>query len=296
VSLVTNDHTNRADLIVTERHPEVVRVVLGFLRRRLAWHIAELDFVPADSPTVAVVEREASAFGFRCAEKPSYRSPYIALGRDGWEAFYGGLDGRFRRNLRNREKRLAQVGEVEYAEATVPVEGWLPAMFAIGEKSWKGPEKTAIGSTPALQRFYTRLAELAAPRGWLSLHLLRVGGTPVAFHYSLRNDAGVYLLKTEFDIAYKAYAPGHQIQKRVLERCFAGGVPEFDFLGEDMEWKRDWTARVRPHVRLMIFRRGLWSRFLAFLELTVKPVAKRLAQRLRRADDAQARPGDTEET
>jgi len=109
----------------------------------------------------------------------------------------------------------------------------------------------------------------------LSLHLLRVGGKPIAFHYSLRNDRAIGLLKTEYDLAYQTYSPGHQIQKLVLESCYARGLSEFDFLGPDMEWKREWADRTRVHARLLLFRPGLRSRILAFLELDAKPALKR---------------------
>ncbi len=276
LSLITNDHTNRAEFILAERSQECVTRVLDFVSREAAeWDMAELDFVPADSPTAEALGRQAGQFGLVYGFKPSYDSLFIPLSGD-WEGFYGKLDGRFRRNMKNREKRLASLGEIRYEECFEAKDGFLEEMFAVGEKSWKGTEtKTAIASTSALRRFYARLAELTGPKGRLSLHLLRVGGKPIAFHYSLRNDGAIYLLKTEYDLAYQAYSPGHQIQKHVLESCHARGLREFDFLGPDMEWKREWAACARPHVRLLLFRRGVRSRVAAFVELQAKPVLKR---------------------
>jgi CelD/BcsL family acetyltransferase involved in cellulose biosynthesis len=220
-------------------------------------------------------------------EHPSHASPWIELSGD-WDAFYRTRDGHFRRNLKNREKRLAALGPIQYEESPPVVEGVLAEMFAVGERSWKGEAQTAIGSTPALRRFYGRLAELCHPHGRVSLHLLRVGGKPIAFHYSLRNARGLYLLKTEYDAEYRIYSPGHQIQRRVLERCFAEGLGEFDFLGPDMLWKRDWTDRVREHVRVLLFHRGVRSRLLRLLEAQVKPLVKRLITLRRRPTDGAA--------
>jgi len=287
LSLVTNDHTNRADFIVTERLEECVGLVLEFLCRNASrWDYAEFNFLPADSPTVKAITEQAAQYHFTCAGKPSYRSPFVPLAED-WDRFYTGLDGHFRRNMKNREKRLAGLGAVEYEEyhdARGLLRDFLADMFRVGGLSWKHLEKSAIASTPALNQFYARLAELTHPKGWLSLHLLRVAGKPIAFHYSLRNDGVLYLLKTEYDMAYQRYSPGHQIQKRVLEACYARGMREFDFLGPDMPWKREWTGLARPHIRLLLFHRSLRSRLLAFLELQVKPALKRstLVQKLRR--------------
>ncbi|HEU5320909.1 MAG TPA: GNAT family N-acetyltransferase [Methylomirabilota bacterium] len=286
LSLIANDHTNRCELILAERPRECVEAVLDFVRRQAPrWDMAELDFLPADSPTARGVAEAAAAYGLACGERPSYRSPFIPL-EGTWESFYGGLDGRFRRNLRNREKRLAALGPVTYEDHPSTLHAALQEMFVVGERSWKGEAKTALGSTPALCRFYTRLAELAEPRGELSLHVLRVGGKAIAFHYSLRTNGTVHLLKTEYDTDYHPYSPGHQIQKRVLEACYARGMREFDFLGPDMEWKREWASRVRPHVRLLLFHGGPRSRLLAFLELRAKPALKqsKLVRWLRRTE------------
>lgn len=284
LSVIANGHTNRADLIAHEHHGELVARVLTFaLSHRRDWDMFELNFLPADSPTVAAVPEEAPRLGFTCATKPCYDSPFIPLDGD-WQSFYGRRDGHFRRNMKNREKRLAALGSVEYEDCNGnrPLHDFLQEVFAVGDRSWKGAEKTAVASTPALRCFYTRLAELMHPKGWLSLHLLRVAGKPIAFHYSLKNNDTLYLLKTEYDMAYHTYAPGQQIQKRVLEASYGSRMRIFDFLGPDMTWKREWAEHVKPHVRLLLFHRGLRSRLLAFLECWAKPTLKRsaLIQRL----------------
>jgi CelD/BcsL family acetyltransferase involved in cellulose biosynthesis len=299
LSFITNDHTNRTEIIAAELPEACARLVLEFARdTRRRWDMLELNFVPAASPTAAVVAAEATAYGLACEVKPSYDSPYIPLAGD-WEQFYRGLDGHFRRNMKNRQTRLAKHGAVELEEwspARRPLAAWLDDAFAVGERSWKGAEKTAIGSTPEVRRFYTRLAELAHPRGWLSLHLLTVAGAPVAFHYSLRADGVLGLLKTEYDTAWHSYSPGHQIQKLVLRACYERGLPEFDFLGPDMPWKREWARDVRLHVRLLLFHRGPWSQTLAFLERRLKPALKRapLVRRVAEAPPSSAsRGGDS---
>ncbi len=283
LSLITNNHTNRADLIVAEQPGRCVAALLSFIHARArSWDMAQLNFVPADSPTAAAAE-QAPAFSLACAVQPSHDSPVIPL--DGnWESFYGRLDGHFRRNLRNREKRLERLGPVEYEELhDGPLHPFLQEIFAVGDRSWKAQGKTAVASTPALCRFYARLAELTQPKGRLSLHLLRVGGKPIAFHYSLRNDGAIYLLKTEYDTEYHPYSPGHQIQRHVLESAYRRGLRAFEFLGPDMPWKREWADRVRRHVKLLFFHQGPCSRLLRFLELRAKPALKRspIVRRLR---------------
>ena len=291
LSLITNDHTNRAGFVMAERPGDCVDRVLAFLRDESArWDLAELNYLPEDDPTTTGILEAAGRFGLGCVTRPSYHSPRITLEGD-WESFYGRRPGHFRRNMRNREKRLGKHGEIRFEEWTdTPSPELLEEMFSVGEKSWKGGEQTALGSTPALRKFYARLAELAAPLGWLSLHMLRAGERPVAFHYSMRKEGVTYLLKTEYDLEFRSFSPGHQIQRRVLEGCFARGEREFDFLGPDMTWKREWADGVRPHVRLLLFHQGARSRLQQWIERKAKPALKKypLARRLLRleADDA----------
>lgn len=291
LSLITNDHTNRADFILADHTRECVDLVLDFLSSQSdSWDMAELRFLPADSPTVEAIRDRADRFGMVCGVKPCYQSPFIPLTGD-WQSFYGRLDGHFRRNMKNREGRLGRLGAVEYEEyhpGHNPLSEFLQEMFVVGERSWKGVERTAIASTSSLRCFYSRLAELTLPKGWVSLHLLRVDGKPIAFHYSLKRDSTVYLLKPEYDSAYHTYAPGHQILKHVLQECFTRRLREFDFLGPDMAWKREWTDHLRAHVRVLLFHRSFRSRALRYCELRAKPVLKRsgFIQRVRSHETA----------
>jgi len=288
VSLIANDHTNRSEFILSERPAECVRAVLEHLKRSdERWDMLDFDFLPRTSATLREIERSASDLELRFGTKPSYRSPYIPLADD-WSTYWGAREGRFRRNLKNRETRLAKLGKVEleeWPESVGPT--LLDELFEVGERSWKGGAQagTALGSTPELRRFYGRLAELTHPKGWLSLHVLRLDGKAIAFHYSLMLRGTVGLLKTEYDLEYRPYSPGHQIQKRVLRSLYDKGFREFDFLGPDMEWKREWADASREHVRGLVFRPATRSRAMAFCELRAKPALKRskLLRRIARA-------------
>ena len=81
--------------------------------------------------------------------------------------------------------------------------------------------------------------------------------------------------------------PGGQflVQKNanVLKDCIGHGLREFDFLGADMPWKRDWTEHARQHSALWIFRNSPVGRGLAAARFRWMPAARRLVRQWRNA-------------
>lgn len=282
ISFIGNEHTNRAELIVgPDEQSSVARAFWVVLQEQTAeWDLVMLDFFP-DGPLSSLWIDTAAERGYRVGRKRSYHSPFIPMPNQ-WEGYYGDLKGHFKRNLKNRAKRLGQLGAVTYER--YPSEGrelkpFLEELFDIGGKSWKEGDETAIASTATLRQFYSDLAYEADRHGWLSLHVLRLDDRPVVFHYSLRYRGRLLLLKTEYDLGYATYSPGHLLQKEVLQEAWQEGMTEFDFLGASMPWKLEWTDTVRPHSQLWSFNRG-WRPTMVFAEkMVVKPLVKRLLNR-----------------
>ncbi len=282
ISFIANEHTNRAELIVApDDQATVAQAFWRVLREQQAeWDLVILDFFP-DGPLSSLWIDTAAEHGYRVGRRRSYHSPFIPIVNH-WDAYYGDLKGHFKRNLKNRAKRLSQLGKVTYER--YPSEGrelkpFLEELFEIGAKSWKEGDETAIASTATLKRFYSDLAYEADRLGWLSLHVLRLDDRPVVFHYSLRYHGRLLLLKTEYDLEYATFSPGHLLQKEVLQEAWRDGVTEFDFLGPSMLWKLEWTDQVKPHGQLWSFNRG-WRPTLTYAEkMVVKPLIKRLLNR-----------------
>src|SRR5262249_59848813 len=114
--------------------------------------------------------------------------------------------------------------------------------------------------------FYSALAQEATDQDYLSLYFLRLDGRPVAFHYGLTYGPRYYLLKPAYDETYKECSPGHLLLDEVLTDCIARGLTEFDFLGPDMIWKRDWADQARHHTWLFIFRKSPYGQALRTLK------------------------------
>ena len=279
VSFIGNEHTNRAEFIVESSEPaSVTRAFWNTLQEMSAqWDVIILDHF-RDGLLSSFWIESLRASGRRWGRRRSYHSPYILIERD-WASYYGGLKAHFKRNLKNRGKRLGGLGTVSYDR--YPSDGrelkpLLEELFQVGAKSWKEGEETAIASTETLRHFYGDLASEADKNGWLSLHVLRLDDRPVVFHYSLQYRGKLFLLKTEYDLEYAPFSPGHLLQKEVLQAAFENGLLEFDFLGPSMLWKQEWTDAVKPHSQIWCFNQR-WLASMMFLEkIVVKPFIKRI--------------------
>jgi CelD/BcsL family acetyltransferase involved in cellulose biosynthesis len=272
-----NAHVPRADFIIASRSPEVYRAIWDHLSRDRCWDLLQLCQIPEGSETLEELPALARQSGCPLGTWHSGAAPYVALSSS-WSEYCDGLAAKHRSNLRNRFKRLNQIGSVEM-ETIASDEGLAGALdhaFQLEAAAWKGDEGTAISCRADLRRFYSLFAQRAAERGWLRLNFLRAGPARVAFDYSLCYKNEIYLLKLGYDPAFAAYSPSNLLVARVLESAFEGDPTRYDFLGEFGDWKRCWATESTPHRWLFVFSRSLKGRLLHRIKFHFIPFLKRV--------------------
>ena len=278
---IGNAHTQRFDFIIARSPKDAYRAIWAhLLEQRPRWDVLQLCQLVEGSPTLDELRALATAQGFPSGVWRSDSSPYLSL-LGTWEIYAKGLDAKHRSNLRNRLKRLRRLGQVgvETISSVDGMGGALDDGLRLEAAAWKGEAGTAIGSRPELRYLYTRFAERAAARGWLRLHFLNVGGCRIAFHYAVRCNNKLYLLKPGYDPRYARYSPSNLLCHLVLQDGFHDGLAEYNFLGGEEPWKLEWTKDARPHHWLFIFSDGLRARLLHYAKFHVVPRVKRMVSR-----------------
>lgn len=273
---IYNDHTPRFDLIIAGRHSEVCHAIWKHIAKlRGAWDLLALHQLPAGSKTLEELPRLAEAGGFLVGFWRSGDSPYLPLA-GAWEDYLKKLSRNHRSSLRNKLNRLSRLGQVELEviSSLGELEGALEEGLRIEAAAWKGKAGTAISCHPELKLFYTRLAERAAERGWLRLHFLSVDGRRTAFDYSLYYRNKLYMLKLGYDPQYASYSPFKLLCYMILRDAFQRGIAERDFLGQDHQWKLDWTKQTKPHYWLFVFPNVLRMRLVHRLKFKAIPWLK----------------------
>jgi CelD/BcsL family acetyltransferase involved in cellulose biosynthesis len=268
-----NDHSSRFEWALGPDASGAVGALWAHLRDRVRWDVLLLRDVPRDGPTSMLLEPLARADRHLTGRWESMRSPWVALGGGAAEAR---TSAKFRSNLRRRARKLHEAGAVALRRADRPedVGGALAGFLALEASGWKGRRGTAIGQDPRLVAFYGRIARDAAARRALAVRILELDGRAVAVHLGIVHRGVYYLPKTAYDEGLGHASPGQLLQGEVLAECEAKGLARFDFLGPDMEWKREWAPSHAPHDWLYVYRPSLQGSVMHTLKHRVRPAVK----------------------
>ncbi len=226
--------------------PEGVEAIWRALRADPSWTEIDLGKVPADSPLAIRLPALATADGCPTVTRLDSRHAYLAL--PGFEA---ALPRKIRQNL-HRRARMA--GELALERLAAPDRAAFDEALALEAMGWKGIAGTAIADDPRAAHLYRALLRLAGRRGMSALYFLRAGGARIASLLAVEDGHTLYVLKHGYDPSLASLAPGHLIMWKVAADAEARGLREINFLGRDVDWKRQWTDRVHQTLALTIYR------------------------------------------
>jgi CelD/BcsL family acetyltransferase involved in cellulose biosynthesis len=278
--LMHNDHTPRADVIVADHRDDSYRAIWNaLLQEGPRWDVLQLSQLPGDSMTREAFGVLAAADHYASGVWQSGASPYLKL-TSTWEEYSDGLSSKFRGNLRNRLGRLTRLGEprLEVLSDESAIRESREDAQRLEESGWKQHEGSAIGSDPAVQRFYTLLAERAGDCRWLRLLFLSVNDRRIATAYAAIYRTRLFLLKTGYDPAFAQCSPFKMLTYFAVRHACGTGLTEVDFLGDPEPWKLEWTSTTRPHDWLYIFSGTSRARLLHPLKFQFAPALKRLQE------------------
>ncbi|MGE5183252.1 MAG: GNAT family N-acetyltransferase, partial [Acidobacteriota bacterium] len=269
LELIGNVHTPRNDLLCSE--PAAYGALVAHLARtRAAWDVLVLPQLVEGSPTIDAISRLGAEHHVRTGLWMARPSPVLHVTGE------LAVSTKMRQNLRNRSRRLAALGEVAIETITggPGVAAALPDALRLEAAAWKSANGTAITSDPAAERFYTRLADAMAARGWLDLRFLTLEGRRISFAYSLRYGDTLFVLKQGYDPALGHCSPGMVMFDRIIAAIRQQGLAAIDFLGDDEAWKLSWGAEPRRHAWLFGFPPTPRARLLHALKFNVVPAIR----------------------
>ena len=232
--------------------------------------------LPAADAALDAVREAARAQRRLLHVEPAHRSPIVAT-TGGAEEYLAGRPS----TLRRRRRKLAREHEVTFRldDGGDDLDADLDRGFAVEAAGWKGEAGTAISSAGETERFYRALAHAYRARDGLRVGWLLVDGRPAAWSFCLLRARRLYMLKTGYDEALRASAPGLMLHLLTVERCFAEGLEAYELLGEAERWKLDLANDGRDHVRLWARPRNPAGVARHVARARLLPLARRVLRR-----------------
>ncbi len=269
-----NSHSGRFDLIA-DQPEQASAAFLDYLAGQSDWDVMILTDVPKQGRARAL-EKAAGDRGFPAGRWCAMQSPCRMLPAT-WTELEGQLSSSFRANLRRRRRALEALGEVR-AERCSDSAAQVEAGIELERQGWKGRAGTAMAQDVDTRGFYTELARVLGAQGRLALWALYLDERLIAFQFGLEHRGSYALLKPAYDESLARYSPGQLLMAEVMRDAIARRLTRFEFLGEDMPWKRDWHPDTRAQDWLFVFRRSAHGRILQALKFKLLPRLRRMTR------------------
>lgn len=175
--------------------------------------------LPRDATGDALVAAMERA-GWRIGIAHSFARPVLNR-RASEDAFLAGHPHKSRlKDLRRRERRLAEAGAVAFETATEgeALAAAVAAFLALERSGWKGAAGTALACRPETDAFARALFSGAPGPVRPRADTLLLDGRPIAISLALVAGGSATLLKTAYDESRRAHAPGLLLEARIVAR------------------------------------------------------------------------------
>ena len=236
-----------------------------FLRdsRLPRWDAFRAENLITNGPTAGAIRtlddhRLTTGLSMRAGE----RSPYATIGSD-WNAYLGTRAKKVRSNVTRSRRLMREAGEtgMEWYEAGSDTQRLLTEMLEIEAHSWKAKAGVDIVPGSSQHAYYERLLPWLAANNNLMANVLYVQNRPVAYTLCADWQGWIGQLKTSF--VEELRDAGSRVVHSSIERAFARGAREYDFLGDTAPHKTRWADFARDHEELWTFGRHLRGRIFA---------------------------------
>ncbi len=260
----------RSGLLSALPADQSVRLLHHALRQwHQPWHWLDISFIDSESNEFAAWFKVAAEDGHSIQSHPATRSPYLPA-YAGVEDYLtrGEHSKKFRKKVRGWLRDASDVSQFEVKTYSTPDElaVFWPLMLEVESRSWKAQEGSAITSRPWETAFYREIFDRFGQDGGLMGSILFIQGTPAAHSLDLLHQGTVHALKSTFDTAHASVSPGNVLFAGLLDRYFANGIREYNFMGKDEAYKLEWTDQVRSIADIRMYNRSARGRLLAALD------------------------------
>jgi CelD/BcsL family acetyltransferase involved in cellulose biosynthesis len=244
-------------LIAQAHEQEAARALLAHIDSGLrGWDLADLQQLRPISPLLALAPKPLP---YRPDESqcvlPMEACPYLALPPT-WEDLTRRLGKKMRSNLGYYERLLFKTfpdAAYSLADATT-LDAGMTAFFELHQNRWNARWLPGVLANRRVQAFHREVAARFLDRGWLRLHLLRIGGEIRSALYCFAFGGRTYYYLGGFAPDLAKYSLGTLLTAQAIREAIREGSTEFDFLRGNEPYKYRWLPDERMNHRLLLLR------------------------------------------
>jgi hypothetical protein len=168
--------------------------------------VVGLKYILKDGP----FHRALLATGIRPLAMDEYERPVLRRHRDGETYLNDFVSSKDRQELRRRERRLMEMGDLRRVVLGPGDEigRWIEEFLQLEASGWKGKQGTAMICSEANRRFATEVFTEAYRRGRLELVGVNLDGKPIARSVGFVAGEGAFAFKPAYDEAFAKFSPG----------------------------------------------------------------------------------------
>ncbi|MFC1645691.1 GNAT family N-acetyltransferase [Candidatus Omnitrophota bacterium] len=260
------DHWGSMDLILTEKKAECVAEFFSWFHSSKIADVLILSRIPEVSENASIIEQ--AVMNRKLNYKKTRLKNTVILLQGSWDDYLKQLTKKFRYEIKNKQKKLLGLGNVKYERITEveDADKILPALRAVGVKSWKYKDKKGIAVSNQGWQFYRNIISEWGRAKKLDISILKQNDRPIAFAVRVKHKETCYALETAYDQDYYVYSPGLVVNSVLLERLFEENSVKKYELGQVNESKNRWSQNCSPELKFNIYNKTNKIRFLLQLK------------------------------
>ena len=216
------------------------------------WSLLDWYNLPAQSPTLAVLQTESAQRGWTCTDEIYQPTPTILLPGD-FDLYLESIDKKQRHEVRRKMRRAEESGRgVRWyiVEDSAKLDAEMDAFIALMAHD---PQKETF-LTPAMRTQLKASAQAAFDGGYLQLAFLEVDGEKACAYLNFDYANRIWVYNSGLDRKFMDISPGWVLLGHLLQWANEHKRSEFDFMRGNEDYKYRFGAIDRHVLRVQVKR------------------------------------------
>jgi CelD/BcsL family acetyltransferase involved in cellulose biosynthesis len=205
-------------------------------------------------------------------QRASEECPILSLARcTDLDAVLGRCSSSHRVDVKRQLRRARERGDVTLwcagaAESAAALDSFRRELWPAYRAVWESRSATSTLISPAVEAFLELATSAGVQEGWTHYSVLRIGGTPVAWHLGLLDRGRLYYWVPTHDMSWGNYSPGKLLLAELAALGCRLGWREIHFLTGNHAYKSAWNPTARSMTAVAWTARTARGRLMAWYD------------------------------